>query len=141
MQINFQTQPESYRHWHLEIDGDVATLWLDVSEDDGLFDGYQLKLNSYDLGVDIELYDATQRLRFEHPTVRTVVIRSHLDRVFCAGAEPATISRLISAQSPTNRATVSKTRALILDNVIYVPLMGPAPGGATNWPLPRITLC
>ena len=86
MQINFQTQPESYRHWHLEIDGDVATLWLDVSEDDGLFDGYQLKLNSYDLGVDIELYDATQRLRFEHPTVRAVVIRSHLDRVFCAGA-------------------------------------------------------
>ena len=86
MQINFQTQPESYRHWHLEIDGDVATLWLDVSEDDGLFDGYQLKLNSYDLGVDIELYDATQRLRFEHPTVRAVVIRSHLDRGFCAGA-------------------------------------------------------
>jgi len=86
MQINFQTQPESYRHWHLEIDGDVATLWLDVSEDGGLFDGYQLKLNSYDLGVDIELYDATQRLRFEHPAVRAVIIRSHLDRVFCAGA-------------------------------------------------------
>ena len=86
MQINFQTDPESYRHWHLEIDGDVATLRLDVSEDGGLFDGYQLKLNSYDLGVDIELYDATQRLRFEHPAVRAVVIRSNLDRVFCAGA-------------------------------------------------------
>ena len=86
MQINFQTDPESYRHWQLEIDGDVATLRLDVSEDDGLFDGYQLKLNSYDLGVDIELYDATQRLRFEHPAVRAVVIRSNLDRVFCAGA-------------------------------------------------------
>ena len=65
MQINFQTDPESYQHWHLEIDGDVATLRLDVSEDGGLFDGYQLKLNSYDLGVDIELYDATQRLRFQ----------------------------------------------------------------------------
>ena len=86
MQINFQTDPESYQHWHLEIDGDVATLRLDVSEDGGLFDGYQLKLNSYDLGVDIELYDATQRLRFEHPAVRAVVIRSNLDRVFCAGA-------------------------------------------------------
>jgi len=86
MQINFQTDPESYRHWHLEIDGDVATLRLDVSENGGLFDGYQLKLNSYDLGVDIELYDATQRLRFEHPAVRAVVIRSSLDRVFCAGA-------------------------------------------------------
>ena len=86
MQINFQADPESYRHWHLEIDGDVATLRLDVSEDGGLFDGYQLKLNSYDLGVDIELYDATQRLRFEHPAVRAVVIRSNLDRVFCAGA-------------------------------------------------------
>jgi len=86
MQINFQTDPESYRHWQLEIDGDVATLRLDVSEDGGLFDGYQLKLNTYDLGVDIELYDATQRLRFEHPAVRAVVIRSNLDRVFCAGA-------------------------------------------------------
>ncbi len=86
MQINFQTDPENYRHWHLEINGDVATLRLDVSEDGGLFDGYQLKLNSYDLGVDIELYDATQRLRFEHPAVRAVVIRSNLDRVFCAGA-------------------------------------------------------
>ena len=86
MQINFQTDPKSYRHWRLAIDGGVATLWLDVSEDGGLFDGYQLKLNSYDLGVDIELYDATQRLRFEHPAVHTVVIRSSLDRVFCAGA-------------------------------------------------------
>ena len=86
MQINFQTDPESYRHWQLEIDGDVATLRLDVSEDGGLFDGYQLKLNTYDLGVDIELYDATQRLRFEHPAVRAVVSRSNLDRVFCAGA-------------------------------------------------------
>ena len=86
MQINFQTDPENYRHWHLEINGEVATLTLDVSEDGGLFDGYQLKLNSYDLGVDIELYDATQRLRFEHPAVRAVVIRSNLDRVFCAGA-------------------------------------------------------
>ena len=86
MHIDFQTEPVRYRHWVLDIDNHTATLSLNVSENDGLFDGYQLKLNSYDLGVDIELYDATQRLRFEHPEVHVVIIRSALDRVFCAGA-------------------------------------------------------
>jgi benzoyl-CoA-dihydrodiol lyase len=84
--INFSTRPEAYRHWTLTIDGAVATLALDVQEDAGLAPGYALKLNSYDLGVDIELYDAVQRLRFEHPEVGAVVIASAKDRVFCSGA-------------------------------------------------------
>src|SRR3954449_11873479 len=84
--IDFQTDPSRYRHWKLDIAGDVATLTMDVDENAGLFEGYQLKLNSYDLGVDIELADAVQRLRFEHPEVKVVVIRSGKDRVFCAGA-------------------------------------------------------
>src|SRR6201999_2691977 len=84
--INFQTDPSRYRHWKLAVDGDVATLTMDVDENGGLFEGYQLKLNSYDLGVDIELADAVQRLRFEHPGVKVVVVRSGKNRVFCAGA-------------------------------------------------------
>jgi benzoyl-CoA-dihydrodiol lyase len=84
--INFQTDPSRYRHWKLAVDGEVATLTMDVDENAGLFEGYQLKLNSYDLGVDIELADAVQRLRFEHPTVKVVVLRSGKNRVFCAGA-------------------------------------------------------
>jgi benzoyl-CoA-dihydrodiol lyase len=84
--IDFQTEPARYRHWKLKFDGDVAELIMDVDETAGLFDGYQLKLNSYDLGVDIELNDAVQRLRFEHPEVKTVVLKSGKDRVFCAGA-------------------------------------------------------
>ncbi len=84
--IDFQTEPARYRHWKLAVDGDVATLFLDVDEKGGLFEGYDLKLNSYDLGVDIELADAIERLRFEHPEVRVVVLRSGKPRVFCAGA-------------------------------------------------------
>tara|TARA_B100001540_G_scaffold148124_1_gene131390 strand:+ start:1645 stop:3348 length:1704 start_codon:yes stop_codon:yes gene_type:complete len=84
--IDFQTTPETYSHWRLEIDGPVATLLMDVNETEGIAEGYELKLNSYDLGVDIELYDATQRLRFEHPEVKTVILTSGKDRVFCAGA-------------------------------------------------------
>ncbi len=84
--IDFQTDPSRYRHWKLAVDGEVATLTMDVDEDGGLFEGYQLKLNSYDLGVDIELADAVQRLRFEHPQVKVVVLRSGKNRVFCAGA-------------------------------------------------------
>lgn len=84
--IDFQTHPDRYRHWRLAVDGRVATLDMDVDPDGGLHDGYTLKLNSYDLGVDIELADAIQRLRFEHPEVGAVVIGSTLDRVFCAGA-------------------------------------------------------
>ncbi len=84
--IDFQTDPSRYRHWKLAVDGEVATLTMDVDEDGGLFEGYQLKLNSYDLGVDIELADAVQRLRFEYPNVKVVVLRSAKNRVFCAGA-------------------------------------------------------
>ncbi len=84
--IDFQTDPSKYRHWKVEYDGPVAWLTMDVDEDGGLFDGYQLKLNSYDLGVDIELNDVIQRMRFEHPEVKTVVMQSGKDRVFCAGA-------------------------------------------------------
>ncbi|HXQ72823.1 MAG TPA: 2,3-epoxybenzoyl-CoA dihydrolase [Pyrinomonadaceae bacterium] len=84
--INFQTSPERYQHWKLEISGAVATLSMDVQEDQTLADGYKLKLNSYDLGVDIELADAIQRLRFEHPEVAAVVVTSLKPRIFCAGA-------------------------------------------------------
>src|SRR5271170_530910 len=84
--IDFQTEPSRYRHWKLQIDGDIATLFLDVDEKGALFEGYDLKLNSYDLGVDIELADALERLRFEHPQVRAVVLRSGKPRVFSAGA-------------------------------------------------------
>ena len=84
--INFETKPEQYKHWKLKIDGQVATLSMDVQEDVTLFDGYKLKLNSYDLGVDIELADCVQRLRFEHPEVRVVVVTSLKPRIFCAGA-------------------------------------------------------
>jgi benzoyl-CoA-dihydrodiol lyase len=84
--IDFETSPAQYRHWKLAVDGDIATLTMDVDENGGLFEGYQLKLNSYDLGVDIELADALQRLRFEHPGVKVVIMRSGKPRVFCAGA-------------------------------------------------------
>jgi len=84
--INFQTSPDQYRHWKLSVDGAVATLSMDVQEDVTLAEGYKLKLNSYDLGVDIELADAVQRLRFEHPEVRVVVVTSLKPRIFCAGA-------------------------------------------------------
>jgi len=84
--VEFRTAPDAYRHWKLSIDGPVATLAMDVAEDGGLVPGYELKLNSYDLGVDIELHDAVQRLRFEHPEVRAVVLTSAKDKVFCAGA-------------------------------------------------------
>jgi len=84
--IDFQTDPSRYRHWKLETDGEVATLVMDVDEKGALFEGYDLKLNSYDLGVDIELADAMERLRFEHPQVRVVLLRSGKARVFCAGA-------------------------------------------------------
>ena len=85
-EVSFDTDPGRYRHWKLAIDGTIATLSLDVAEDGGLVPGYELKMNSYDLGVDIELYDAVQRLRFEHPEVRAVVLTSLKDRMFCAGA-------------------------------------------------------
>ena len=84
--VDFQTDPSRYRHWKLSTNGDVATLLMDVDEKGALFEGYELKLNSYDLGVDIELADALERLRFEHPEVKVVLLRSGKPRVFCAGA-------------------------------------------------------
>jgi benzoyl-CoA-dihydrodiol lyase len=84
--VDFRVRPDRYKHWRLSTDGPVATLTMDVDEQGGLVPGYELKLNSYDLGVDIELYDAVQRLRFEHPEVRTVVITSGKPKIFCAGA-------------------------------------------------------
>lgn len=84
--IDFRVDPTKYRHWSVEYDGPVATLSMDVDEQGGLFDGYELKLNSYDLGVDIELNDVVQRMRFEHPEVKVVVFQSGKDNVFCAGA-------------------------------------------------------
>jgi benzoyl-CoA-dihydrodiol lyase len=95
--VDFRTEPASYRHWRLSVDGPVATLTMDVDEAGGLVPGYELKLNSYDLGVDIELYDAAQRLRFEHPEVAVVVLTSGKDKVFCAGAN---IRMLASAPHP-----------------------------------------
>ncbi|MCP4769125.1 MAG: benzoyl-CoA-dihydrodiol lyase [Gammaproteobacteria bacterium] len=84
--VDYQTEPANYRHWRLEVDGTVATLLADFDENAGLRPGYKLKLNSYDLGVDIELHDAVNRIRFEHPQVRCVVITSLKDKVFCSGA-------------------------------------------------------
>jgi benzoyl-CoA-dihydrodiol lyase len=84
--ISFETQPERYNHWKIGFDGPLATLTLDVAEDKGLVPGYKLKLNSYDLGVDIELHDALNRIRFEHPEVKTVVLTSGKSRMFCSGA-------------------------------------------------------
>ncbi|MBN3803130.1 benzoyl-CoA-dihydrodiol lyase [Paraburkholderia sp. Ac-20336] len=84
--VDYRTDPSQYRHWKLSFNGPVATLGIDIAEDGGIRDGYKLKLNSYDLGVDIELHDAIQRIRFEHPEVRTVVVTSLKDRVFCSGA-------------------------------------------------------
>src|ERR1700685_1459064 len=95
--IDFATDPSRYRHWKLAVAGPVATLVMDVDEKGSLFEGYALKLNSYDLGVDIELADALQRLRFEHPAVKTVVMRSGKPRVFCAGAN---IRMLAGAEHP-----------------------------------------
>src|ERR1700734_943128 len=84
--VDYQTEPSRYKHWKLKFDGPVATLLANFDENAGLRPGYKLKLNSYDLGVDIELHDALQRIRFEHPEVRAVVLTSARERIFCSGA-------------------------------------------------------
>ena len=113
--IDVRTAPDRYRHWRLRVDGRIATLELDVDESGGLAPGYELKLNSYDLGVDIELADAVQRLRFEHPEVAAVVIRSARERVFCAGAN----IRMLGASSHAHKVAFCKftneTRCAIED--------------------------
>jgi benzoyl-CoA-dihydrodiol lyase len=91
--VDFRTEPSRYKHWRLGIDGRIATLAMDVREDGGLRPGYELKLNSYDLGVDVELYDAVQRLRFEHPEVGAVILTSAKERIFCAGANIRMLGR------------------------------------------------
>jgi benzoyl-CoA-dihydrodiol lyase len=84
--VDYQTEPARYKHWKVSFEGPVATLTMDVAEDGGIRPGYKLKLNSYDLGVDIELHDALQRIRFEHPEIRTAVFASAKNRIFCSGA-------------------------------------------------------
>lgn len=108
--IDFATHPDRYRHWTLKVDGAVATLTLDVDEDGGLRPGYTLKLNSYDLGVDIELYDAIQRLRFEHPDVGAVLVTSGQDRVFCAGANIAMLAGATHAEKVNFCKFTNETR-------------------------------
>src|SRR6266498_269658 len=133
--ISFDTDPGRYRHWKLAIDGPVATLALDTAEDGGLHPGYALKLNSYDLGVDIELHDAVQRLRFEHPEVRAVVLTSAKDRVFCAGAN---IKMLAQASHPlkvnfcklTNETRLAIEEASASSGQLYLAAVnGAASGG------------
>jgi len=113
--IDFQTSPGNYRHWKLSIDGRVARLALDVDEDATLFPGYELKLNSYDLGVDIELYDALQRIRFEYPEVGSVVMTSDKDRVFCAGANIRMLSQSTHAHKVNFCKFTNETRNGIED--------------------------
>src|SRR5262245_34169756 len=86
IKVDYRTDPAHYRHWKLTFEGSVARLAMDVAEDAGIREGYKLKLNSYDLGVDIELHDALQRIRFEHPEVGAVIVTSARDRIFCSGA-------------------------------------------------------
>ena len=113
--IDFKTDPSRYRHWKLSVDGEVATLTMDVDENAPLFEGYQLKLNSYDLGVDIELADAMERLRFEHPQVRVVLLRSGKQKVFCAGANIRMLAGATHAHKVNFCKFTNETRNAIED--------------------------
>jgi benzoyl-CoA-dihydrodiol lyase len=114
--ITFDTDPACYRHWRLSCDGPVATLTLDVAEEGGLFPGYRLKLNSYDLGVDIELHDVLNRIRFEHPAVRVVVLTSGKERVFCSGANIYMLGQASHAQKADFCKFTNETRNGIEDS-------------------------
>src|SRR3954462_2325131 len=103
-EVSFDTSPEQYKHWSLSVDGEVATLTLDVAEDGGIVPGYELKMNSYDLGVDIELHDAVQRVRFEHPEAKALVVTSGKERMFCAGAN----IKMLAASSHSWKVTFCK---------------------------------
>src|SRR4051794_17212067 len=115
MSIDFRTEPSRYRHWRLEFDGEAAFLKMDVDPAGGLSDAYELKLNSYDLAVDIELNDAVQRLRFEHPEVRAVVIRSGKDNVFCAGANIRMLAKASHGHKVNFCKFTNETRLAIED--------------------------
>src|ERR1700693_168345 len=115
MPIDFATEPGRYRHWQLACTGAVATLTLDVDPASGLFPGTELKLNSYDLGVDIELADAVTRLRFEHPEVRAVVIRSAKENVFCAGANIGALAQASHTHKVNFCKFTNETRLAIED--------------------------
>src|SRR5580700_514121 len=119
MVIDFATEPSRYRHWRLQYDGPVATLILDVDPLGGLFPGTELKLNSYDLGVDIELADVVQRLRFEHPEARAVVIRSGKDNVFCAGANIGALAKASHGHKVNFCKFTNETRLAIEDASAY----------------------
>jgi benzoyl-CoA-dihydrodiol lyase len=143
--VDFRTDPSRYRHWKLSFDGPVATLAMDVKEDGGLVPGYELKLNSYDLGVDIELYDAIQRLRFEHPEVGAVVLTSGKERIFCAGANIRMLSQSSHGFKVNFCKFTNETRSAIEDattssrQVWLTAVNGPCAGGgyelalATDW--------
>ena len=143
--VDFRTEPARYKHWTLAFDGPVATLLMDVREDGGLRPGYELKLNSYDLGVDIELYDAAQRLRFEHPEVGAVVVTSGKERVFCAGANIHMLSQSTHAFKVnfckfTNETRNALEEATAESRQAYLcAINGPCAGGgyelalATDW--------
>src|SRR6476469_5778895 len=113
--IDFATDPSRYRHWKLTVDGDVATLLMDVDENAPLFEGYQLKLNSYDLGVDIELADVLARLRFEQPQVRVILLRSAKPKVFCAGANIRMLAGATHAHKVNFCKFTNETRNAIED--------------------------
>ena len=143
--VDFRTEPSKYRHWKLTFNGPVATLAMDVKEDGGLRPGYELKLNSYDLGVDIELYDAIQRLRFEHPEVGAVIVTSGKERVFCAGANIRMLSQSAHGWKVNFCKFTNETRNAIEEataesrQVYLCAVNGPCAGGgyelalATDW--------
>src|SRR5690242_9672536 len=113
--IDFRTEPSRYRHWKLATDGEIATLTMDVDEKSPLLGGYELKLNSYDLGVDIELADAIERLRFEHPQVKVIILKSGKDRVFCAGANIRMLAGATHAHKVNFCKFTNETRSSIED--------------------------
>ena len=137
--IDYRTEPERYRHWRLMFDGPIATLLMDTQEDGGVRPGYKLKLNSYDLGVDIELHDAIQRIRFEHPEVRAVVIGTAKARVFCSGANIYMLGMSSHTWKVNFCKFTNETRNGIEDASGYSGLKfiaackGTAAGGGTSW--------
>lgn len=145
--VDFRTDPSQYKHWKLTFDGPVATLAMDVSEDGGLRPGYKLKLNSYDLGVDIELHDALQRIRFEHPEVRTVVMTSAKDCIFCSGANIFMLGLSSHAWKVNFCKFTNETRNGIEDSSRYSGLKfiagvnGACAGGGYEWPWPATKSC